>query len=132
MRTYLALVEKDDDSAWGVSFPELPGCFSAADEFADILPNAAEALDLWFEDAADVPPRDPARVRTEVADDLARGAFLIAVPHVRRTTRQKRVNISLDAGTLDAIDSTARAMKLTRSAFIALATANEIRGVNRQ
>ena len=50
---------------------------------------------------------------------------------IRRTTRQKRLNISLDSGTLDAIDTAAKGMKLTRSGFIAMATANQIRGVNR-
>jgi predicted RNase H-like HicB family nuclease len=50
MKTFIALVHKDEDSAWGVSFPDLPGCFSAADTLADVLPQAGEALELWFED----------------------------------------------------------------------------------
>ncbi len=131
MKTYLALVHKDPDSAYGVSFPDLPGCFSAADDYADIVANAAEALDLWFEDMPEVPPRDVGDIRNEVANDLRDGAFLIAVPYIRRMTRQRRVNISVDTGTLDAIDQAAEALKLTRSAFIALAAANEIRGVRR-
>ena len=40
MKTYIALVHKDADSAWGVSFPDLPGCFSAADTLDDVLPKA--------------------------------------------------------------------------------------------
>lgn len=131
MKTFLALVHKDHDSAYGVTFPDLPGCFSAADDYGDIIPNAAEALDLWFEDEAVTEPRDIEAIRAEVADDLAAGAFLVAVPYIRRTTRQRRVNISLDAGTLDAIDQAARGMKLTRSAFLALAAENEIRGACR-
>jgi predicted RNase H-like HicB family nuclease len=130
MKTYFALIHKDDSSAYGATFPDLPGCFSAADSFAAILPNAAEALDLWFEDADLVEPRSIEAVRADVADDLAAGAFLVAVPYIRRTTKQQRVNISLDAGTLDAIDAAARAMKLTRSAFIALAASNEIKGAH--
>lgn len=31
MRTYFAIVHKDEDSAVGVVFPDLPGCFSAGD-----------------------------------------------------------------------------------------------------
>ena len=131
MKTYLAIVHKDTDSAYGVSFPDLPGCFSAADAFTDILPNAAQAVELWFEDAQVVEPRNIDAIRAEVAADLLAGAFLIAVPYIRRTSRQKRVNISLDTGMLDAIDTAAKAMRLTRSAFIAQATANEIRGAGR-
>ena len=130
MKTYFALIHKDEHSAYGTSFPDLPGFFSAADNFAEILPNAAEALDLWFEDTDLVEPRSIEVVRQELASDLAAGAFLVAVPYIRRTTKQKRVNISLDAGTLDAIDAAAQAMKLTRSAFIALATANQIKGAH--
>jgi predicted RNase H-like HicB family nuclease len=125
---YIALVHKDEDSAYGISFPDIPGCYSAADDAAALLANASEALDLWFEDAAAVSPRGMAEIRAEVADDLAAGAFLLAVPYVRRTRRQKRVNVSLDVGTVDAIDEAAAGMKMTRSAFIALSAENEIRG----
>lgn len=128
MKTYLALVEKDTDSAFGVRFPDLPGCFSAADDEQHILPNAIEALDLWFEDAPDAQPRALGEIAAECAAELAAGAFLIAVPHIRRSTRQRRVNVSMDAGTLDAVDTAAGQLGLTRSGFLAMAALNEIRG----
>ena len=131
MNIYLALVHKDEGSAYGVTFPDLPGCFAAADDFNCIIPAAAEALDLWFETEVVIAPRGIEDVRHDVATDLVEGAFLVAVPYVRRSTKQVRVNISMDAGTLDAIDSTADSLRLTRSAFLALAAANEIRGINR-
>ena len=46
MSTYIALVHKDEDSSFGVQFPDLPCCFSAADEMDDLVGNAAEALSL--------------------------------------------------------------------------------------
>lgn len=128
MQTYLALVHKDSDSAYGVTFPDLPGCFAAADAEGDILRNAVEALELWFEDAAPVGARGLEAIATDVAEELARGAFLIAVPLVRPSSRQKRVNISLDAGTLEAIDTAAEGLGLTRSGFLTMAALNEIRG----
>lgn len=80
--SYFGLVHKDEDSAYGVTFPDLPGCFSAADRIEDILPNAIEALELWFEDASYVtPPRDLAAITAESAGDLALGTFIIAVPY---------------------------------------------------
>ena len=130
MKTFFALVEADPDSAYGVSFPDLPGCFSAADRLEDVLPNAAEALELWFEDVEPVTPRSLEKLRGEVADRLANGAFLLAVPHISRSTRQRRVNISVDTGTLDAIDTAAAGQGLTRSAFLAMAALNEIRGTH--
>ncbi len=126
MQYFYAVVHKDENSAFGVTFPDLPGCFSAADQIEDVLPNACEALELWFEDAAAVKPSTLDQVRTLVAVDLAEGAFLIAVPQVRRTGRVVRANISLDRGMLDAIDKAASERNLTRSAFLADAALKEI------
>lgn len=128
MKTYLALVHKEANSAYGLSFPDLPGCFAAADNESDILRAGVEALELWFEEEAVVDPRGPEAISREVAGDLAAGAFLIAVPLVQPQSRQKRVNISLDAGTLSAIDSAAVGLGLTRSGFLTMAALNEIRG----
>ena len=128
MKSFLALVEKDQDSAFGVTFPDLPGCFSAADDESRILPNAVEALELWFEDMPETQPGPLGEIRRECAGELAAGAFLIAVPLVRRSTRQRRVNVSLDAGTLEAVDTAAGQLGLTRSGFQAMAALNEIKG----
>ncbi len=109
MKTYLALVEKDEDSAFGLRFPDVPGCFSAVNGESDILPHVVEALELWFNDAPATEPRPLHQIAAECADELAKGAFLITVPLVRRSTRQRRVNVSLDA-----IDTTASQLGLTR------------------
>lgn len=132
MQTFFALVHKDADSAYGVTFPDLPGCHSAADDLAQVLPNACEALELWFADgdAAEIAPRDLGEISSAVTDDLAAGAFLIAVPRVTTAGKSVRVNLSLDRGMLEAIDAAAAARKLTRSAFVAEAARNEIRGVH--
>ena len=52
---YVAVIDKDPDSAWGARFPEVPGCFSASDTFEEIVPNAIEALSLFFEDSEPMP-----------------------------------------------------------------------------
>ena len=126
MQYFYAIVHKDTDSAFGVEFPDLPGCFSAADRIEDVMPNACEALELWFEDAASVTPRRLEDIRNAAAVDLAAGAFVIAVPRIRRSGKPVRANISLDRGMLDAIDRAAAERRLTRSAFLADAARNEI------
>jgi predicted RNase H-like HicB family nuclease len=129
MRQFYAIVHKDADSAYGVEFPDLPGCFSAADELEDVVPNAIEALSLWFEDRDnDVVPSPIEAVRAAAADDLAAGAFLVMVPWIGRSNKPQRVNISLDGSMLAAIDSAAAMRRLTRSAFLAEAARNEIEG----
>ena len=47
MRTYFAIVHEDKDSAVGVVFPDLPGCFSAGDTFDEAIANAGRALRLY-------------------------------------------------------------------------------------
>ena len=119
MQYFYAVVHKDEGSAFGVTFPDLPGCFSAADLIGDVLPNACEALELWFEDAAVVEPMQLDQVQVQSASELAGGAFIVAVPWIRQTGRVVRANISLDRGMLDAIDKAAAERSLTRSAFLA-------------
>ena len=82
MTHYIALVHKDANSAYGVTFPDLPGCFSAADEEQDLIANAIDALALWAEDGALPTPSSIATIRTmgEIARELRDGAFLLAVP----------------------------------------------------
>ena len=98
MKTFIAVVEKDPDSAYGVRFPDVPGCFSAADDFNDVLPNAACALQLYFENAPVPEPRDLDVVRAEVAQEIAAGAALIAVPLVApRASRRGSTSVSTRA-----------------------------------
>ena len=82
MTHYIALVHKDEGSAYGLTFPDLPGCFSAADDEHDLVPNASEAIALWGEDQPLPTPSgiEALRVREDVSAELRDGAFLLAVP----------------------------------------------------
>ncbi len=126
MNQYIAIVHKDRDSAFGIHFPDLPGCFAAADRLDDVMQNARDALALYFEDQAEIEASSIERIRDLASEDLAEGAMLMAIPRVSNRGKVERVNISLDRGTLDAIDAAAQARKMTRSAFIAEAAINEI------
>ncbi len=130
MKTYIAVINKDAHSAFGAWFPDVEGCFSAADEEKDILRNAVEALNLHLEGTEHPSPRgiDTVAHDPDVAEALKAGAYLLAVPLVSKLHRQVRVNLSLDKGTLDAIDAAAAQRGLTRSGFLAEASQNEILG----
>jgi predicted RNase H-like HicB family nuclease len=128
MTHYTGLVHKEKGSAYGVQFPDLPGCFSAADKMDDLIGNATEALSLWAEDEMLPVPRPIEKIvaNREIAAELAGGAFLISVPLTKNDTRVVSANISLERGMLKAIDTAAKRRKLTRSAFLAQAARNEI------
>jgi hypothetical protein len=63
----------------------------------------------------------------DVRASLAAGAAFFLVPVLRDTGRATRANISLDAGTLEALDDDARMHRLSRSAYIASATIEKIK-----
>lgn len=128
---YIAVVHHDPGSAYGVSFPDVPDCFAAADEEKDVLKNAIDALDDYFADGQSIPsPRGIEAIRQEVAEDLAEGAYLVWVPLIPRPTKSERVNLSIDRGLLQAIDEAAELVGLNRSAFIAMAARKEIEREN--
>ena len=51
-RTYIALIHKDLDSDYGVSFPDLPGCISVGSTLSEAREMAREALALHLEGLA--------------------------------------------------------------------------------
>jgi predicted RNase H-like HicB family nuclease len=53
------VLHSDDGVRYGVTVPDLPGCFSAGDTFDDALASVVEAIDLHLEgvteDGGDIP-----------------------------------------------------------------------------
>lgn len=47
---YIALIHKEPESGYGVSFPDVPGVIAVADTLDDALGDASEALSFAFED----------------------------------------------------------------------------------
>ncbi len=50
MPHYIALIHKEADSSYGVSFPDVPGVIAAGDTIDEAMRLAAEALDFAAED----------------------------------------------------------------------------------
>jgi len=50
MTYYIALIHKDADSCYGVSFPDVPGVFAAGDTIDEAMQQAAEVLEFAAED----------------------------------------------------------------------------------
>jgi predicted RNase H-like HicB family nuclease len=113
--------------AYGVVFPDLPGCAAMGKTIDQALANAAEALRDWVEATEEFgekvpPPRPLEKLRhdREVAAALAQGATLASVPLVRETGKPVKANLSIDSGVLAAIDAAAERRKLTRSGMVEL------------
>ena len=130
---YVAVIEKDADSAFGVWFPDVEGCFSAGETVEEAVANAAAALRQHVE-AVESAGRNVPSARSiddvlrdkDVAESIETGAVLFAVPLLADAGRTVRINISLDKALVDQIDTAATARGLTRSAFLAQAAREKI------
>ena len=127
MKIFYGLVHKENDSAFGITFPDAPGCFSAADEESDLLTNAQEALSLYVEGASVPETRaiaDLLRDKT-VAEEIAAGAFLLAVPLIE-SRRKSRFNLMLDEDLVASVDRVAKVSGVSRSEFVAQAVQSQL------
>jgi antitoxin HicB len=88
MPRYIALIHKDADSCYGVSFPDWPGVITAGDALDDAIQQAAEVLAFAAKDwenaegVKEIPkPRtiDELRADPEFRDEAA-DAVVVAVP----------------------------------------------------
>lgn len=121
MKLYPAIVHHDENSAYGLTFPGVEGCFAASDDLDGLISAGAEALSLWFEDQPQVEPPLLSEVDTD-------GHAVLLIPYVQPVRKSMKVNLSLPVGIVRAIDIAAKARGLTRSAFLAEAALAEIEG----
>jgi hypothetical protein len=84
-------------------------------------------LFLDGEDIEKFPASDMTAVRAELDTD-DRDAMLIAIPFVRSGGRTVRVNFTVDAATLAAIDAAAKRRNLSRSAYLVSGAHDEMTG----
>jgi predicted RNase H-like HicB family nuclease len=125
MNTYIAYVYKDPNSSFGVSFPDLPGCYGAGDSYDEALENAKISLREYAlalsDDGQDMPkPRKHSELAgdTTEAIEMAKSAFVAEVPLVVLGGK-RRVNVSLDDKVLAAIDRACVLARVNRSVFLA-------------
>jgi predicted RNase H-like HicB family nuclease len=87
MTHYIALIHKDADSCYGVSFPDVPGVFTAGDTIDEAIEKAAEVLSFAAKDWSDLDGTDfpaPRTIDTLRSDpgfqERAADAVVAAVP----------------------------------------------------
>jgi predicted RNase H-like HicB family nuclease len=127
MSRYIALIHRGETGSWGISFPDFPGCISAADRssFQDIVDRGAQALRFHVEGLREagmaIPePRtiEDLRADPEFADDFA-DAIVTLVPLLPPRAKPIRINISIDSNLLLEIDAKAEQLGMNRSEFLA-------------
>lgn len=123
MRQYIALIHKDADSDYGVSFPDLPGVISAGGTLDEARAMATEALAFHVEglteDGEAVPEPSSLEAIMSAKENRDGVAVLIAAPDAE--VKSVRINITMPADVLDQIDQYAEREGFTRSGFLAQA-----------
>ncbi|OUJ03184.1 type II toxin-antitoxin system HicB family antitoxin [Acetobacter cibinongensis] len=116
MSSYIAIIHKDPESDFGVSFPDFPGCVSAGKTLEEARSMAREALEFhiegMLEDGEDIPAPSTLDQVMKCPDFASGVAFLV---DVRPQAKAVRVNVTLDDNLLSAIAAVSR----NRSKFLA-------------
>lgn len=123
MRQYIALIHKEEQSDYGVSFPDLPGCVTAGRDLDEARAMAQEALAIHLEGLAEdgeaIP--EPSSLEAVMADPENRDGVAILVAAPERAAKTVRVNVTFPEDVLDRVDRYAESHGYTRSGFLAQA-----------
>jgi predicted RNase H-like HicB family nuclease len=129
----VALVHRENES-YGMSFPDLPGCVSAAASLDELLLDGKEALDLHVEmmlqDGEPMPEfrsLDALRIDPEFAEDFATAELVTLLP-VDIPGRAVKVTITMEEHLLLRLNKAAERQGYTRSGFIAEAVRRKLAG----
>lgn len=126
------VLHKDADSDYGVTVPDVPGCFSAGATFSEALDNAQEALALHFEglvaDGEALPQAQEVDAHLD-NPDFAGGVWAVVdfdvTPYLGKSVR---FNATLPENLLHRIDDVVKKdhRYASRSGFLATAALREL------
>jgi predicted RNase H-like HicB family nuclease len=119
-RNFIALIHKDADSDYGVSFPDLPGVVTAGVDLDDARGMAEEALALHLEgmEADHDPIPEPSSLEAVMAHRENRDAVAILVKAPAKAAKAVRINVTVPEDELEAIDRYAAEQGYSRSGFL--------------
>lgn len=120
---YPVVIHKDPESAYGVTVPDLPGCFSAGDTLDEAMSEVVEAIECHLEglllDGEPIPMPGNLEAHRH-HPDYADGVWAyVAVDLAQLSGKTRRVNITLPERVLSLMDKYAAEHGATRSGLIA-------------
>jgi len=122
---YPVVIHKDRKSDYGVTVPDLPGCFSAGDTMENALTNAVEAIECHLEglllDGDEIPQAQPVEAHLKNKHFAGGTWALVSVDLSRLASKTKRINITMPERVLSLVDEQARREGETRSGLLARA-----------
>ncbi len=129
---YPIVIHKDVDSIFGVTVPDLPGCFSGGDILDEAFDMAREAIVGHIEtlllDGQAVPAKRPMQEHQANAD-FSKGVWGMVdvnIDALKLSGKSERVNITVPAQALAIVDEAARRSGESRSRFLVRAALSVI------
>jgi predicted RNase H-like HicB family nuclease len=123
---YPIVIHKDAETDYGVTVPDLPGCFSAGDTLDDALNQAVEAIECHIEGLlldGELIPMPKSIEFHQDNPDYANGIWaVVSVDLSKLSGKSKRVNITVPERLLSIMDQYATQHGETRSGLITQAT----------
>ena len=124
------VIHKDACIGYGVTVPDLPGCFSAGDSLDEAIESAREAIACHIEgllmDAEPIPARTSLETH-QGNEDYRDGVWaIVAVDVSKLSSKARRINITLPARVLAIVDQAAVREGQSRSGFLAQAALSHI------
>lgn len=119
---FTVVLHTDDGHRYGVTVPDLPGCFSCGDSLDDALDSVLEAIDLHvetlLEDGCELPPRQPITMH-QANPDYAGGVWAVVdAPVEKYFGPAEKINITVPRIILAHIDEYIKRHGLSRSGFL--------------
>ena len=121
MRYPVMIEAGDENTAWSVVVPDLPGCFSAGDTLDEAMTAVEEAAAAWIDAALDegrAIPR-PSSVQEASAGYAGWIVGFVNVDPALLDDTVERINITLPRRVLARLDAKARDAGESRSSYIA-------------
>jgi len=115
------VIHKDEGSSYGVTIPDMPGCFTAGDSMQEAVRNIQQAAECHYFGEPDLPV--PSDLEKWINDPhYENGVWvLVDIDLSRLQVKAKRVNITIPENLLSRIDHYVATHHLTRSGLLAQA-----------
>jgi predicted RNase H-like HicB family nuclease len=119
------IIHKDEDSDYGVTVPDMAGCFSAGKSFADALKNIEEAILFHIEGLFEIGEkpsfefRDIEELQKEYQDEKGIIFSLVNVDLSKLNPEPTRFNVSWPQYLLTMLDNKLKETHETRSGYLA-------------
>lgn len=119
---FIVVLHTDDGQRYGVTVPDLPGCFSGGDTLDDALESVREAVDLHVEGLIEnsiAIPMAQTMAQHQANPDYADGVWaLVEVPVEKYLGPAEKINITVPRLVLARIDEFAKKKGQSRSGFL--------------